>query len=431
MEENIIRTIDRNVLHMKDLFKKTDNQLLEDRLTKELEAFGQRNDNEINDLMTNYAYAIIAIEEFDIIENCDIPLLEDRLFLSEEYKIKERAMLRDDDDDFNFFSDSDLKDALDSLGINSDDDILDESQKEMLYAAFYKLVTSKAEKDVSERISISKDDRARNSVGLIIWGEIANILINKYYQKEYEDWDTMIIEVQNLACCYYKRNFLPQLFYLYKKTHTADVIYYEVNKILMIDINKRPFEEHIQSSKYGKYIYDVYKEYVEKHPGCECLLSEDLFIEKEPTIDQEKGHQKEGWFVTVDQNKFKWQGIKGKLKGLNSLHRKLIENGLLSKDTPINLFIYRFSGILPLSLPDVKMEWTGSKTKLAILINLLTAIDGGQSKYKTVGQFFNEEKFNGSSFYKNACSDDIKSVEGILIECGFEVPNKSKSSTSL
>ena len=115
---------------------------------------------------------------------------------------------------------------------------------------------------------------------------------------------------------------------------------------------------------------------------------------------------------------------------LSNLYDKLVseEYSLLDQDTPKELFVYRFSGLLPSGsnsslIFNQIMKWNGKK---AILGNLIRALyekgDLNDSpKYRKIQAFFGMDEKTNLAEAKNRThrTNSVKTTLKILEGCGF------------
>ena len=140
------------------------------------------------------------------------------------------------------------------------------------------------------------------------------------------------------------------------------------------------------------------------------------------------------WFEKIPDSKVKGksdEAIKNAMYySLSNLYDKLVseEYSLLDQDTPKELFVYRFSGLLPSGsnsslIFNQIMKWNGKK---AILGNLIRALyekgDLNDSpKYRKIQAFFGMDEKTNLAEAKNRThrTNSVKTTLKILEGCGF------------
>lgn len=131
-------------------------------------------------------------------------------------------------------------------------------------------------------------------------------------------------------------------------------------------------------------------------------------------IDTNRDHV--NWFIPIPRKKFLKDSPKDIFNSLYKLYSTLKEESLIDYDTSLNIFVYRFSGLLkPIGIePEFTMRWTSAQNKLAILINLLYNDDVSKIPYAKVARFLGFEKSNLSQNYKVSEARDIIYISKIL-----------------
>lgn len=183
------------------------------------------------------------------------------------------------------------------------------------------------------------------------------------------------------------------------------------------------FIEFLKTFKFGSDFCNAYKKYLEEK-GSTPIFNPDILIPVamplEFNIDTNRDHV--NWFIPIPRKKFLKDSPKDIFNSLYKLYSTLKEESLIDYDTSLNIFVYRFSGLLkPVGIePEFTMRWTSAQNKLAILINLLYNDDVSKIPYAKVARFFGFEKSNLSQNYKVSEARDIIYISKILEYCGFK-----------
>lgn len=181
------------------------------------------------------------------------------------------------------------------------------------------------------------------------------------------------------------------------------------------------FIEFLKTFKFGPDFCNAYKKYLEEK-GSTPVFNPDILIPVamplELNFDTNKDH--ENWFISIPRKKFLRDSPKDIFDSLCKLYSALRKENLIDYNTSLDLFVYRFSGLLKPVGPESTMKWTSEKNKLAILINLLYNDNVSKIPYAKVARFFGIEKSNFSQSYKMSEAKDTIYIGEILEYCGFK-----------
>lgn len=181
------------------------------------------------------------------------------------------------------------------------------------------------------------------------------------------------------------------------------------------------FIKFLKEYEYGPDFCNAYRKYLDE-TGIDPIFNPNIFIPVEMplelNIDTDNEHI--DWFLPIPRKRFYKGSPKDIFESLHKLYLALREESLIDYNTPLDLFVYRFSGLLKPIGTETTMKWTSQNNKLAILINLLYNDDENRLPYAKVARFFGIEKSNLSQNYRKSESKDIKYISKILENCGFK-----------
>lgn len=253
------------------------------------------------------------------------------------------------------------------------------------------------------------------------------------FPNEYQLWDAAIINKQDLipyfnkqqiSPDYSKSHFINVLFTFYHMACTDDgeklIFEHELKEICKSPVCTARFIKFLSEHEYSPDFCRIYQKYLDKtntHP----FFKTDIFTPA-PLVfkkDDDNSHNRK-WYVAIAQSKYKKSSQKDIYETLVKLHSILRTEEYISYDTPLALFVYRFSGLLTPVHPKSSMVWTGTLKTLAILINLLYNDGNSKLPYSIVARFWGIENKNLSAIYASRKIDDENKIKSILEDCGFK-----------
>lgn len=203
--------------------------------------------------------------------------------------------------------------------------------------------------------------------------------------------------------------------------HGEKIIFEDMLK----DICKTPlytarFIKFLKEFEFGEFFCLGYQKYIER-TNINPIFSPYIFKSTPLELVKDTEHS-EDWFFPIHRSKFIKTSLIDIYNALEKLHSELKMKELIDTDTPLEVFIYRFSGLAEIFKPEFTMKWTGKKYMLAVLIRLLYNDNISRIPYVKIAGFFGI-KSNLSQSYKSCKEEAIKDMKEILVRCGF---NESK-----
>lgn len=262
------------------------------------------------------------------------------------------------------------------------------------------------------------------------------------FSEEYQLWEASTMNKQEQFLFLFSKVFSTKIdsskgihtlvtciFFMYFYVYTEKGRYYLFEKTLKslcnTPVKTGIFIKFIKEYEYGSDFCNAYRKYLDE-TGSTPLFNPDILIPVtmplKLDIDTDKEHV--DWFLPIQRRKFLKDSPKDIFDSLHKLYLALREENLIDYNTPSNLFIYRFSGLLKPIEPETTMKWTGTRTKLAILIHLLYNDGESRIPYAKVDSYFGTkpDDSNLSAHYKPKNSttiSHIKHLKEILVRCGF------------
>ncbi len=235
------------------------------------------------------------------------------------------------------------------------------------------------------------------------YGIILGLSTHEYFEPEYAKIYTVLLSFY----CYetvYQNNWSEFLFpYFFNNIEPNNKLGFI--KFLNLEVNEG-------GSPYVEEFCNCLKTYQDRKQV--KLLDLNLIQKPVEFVDNNTEHK--GWFETLPNEKYVHSDLK---TCLQNLYDELCDKGWLDKNTDINLFVYRFSGLIGPQPLDNKINWLGQKGELAYLIQCLYITRNETLPYKLVCSFFSLIITNPSQQADSLKADKKNKITVMLEKCGF------------
>lgn len=210
-------------------------------------------------------------------------------------------------------------------------------------------------------------------------------------------------------------------FYVYTEQGRSYLFEETLKSICNTPVKTGLFIKFLKEYEYGPDFCNAYRKYLDE-TGIDPIFNPNIFIPVEMplelNIDTDNEHV--GWFLPIPKNRFLKDSPEDIFESLHKLYLALREESLIDYNTPLDLFVYRFSGLLKPIEPETTMKWTGTRTKLAVLIHLLYNDNYSRIPYAKVDSYFGTKPNDSNlSAHYEPKSTHIKYLKEILVRCGF------------
>lgn len=210
-------------------------------------------------------------------------------------------------------------------------------------------------------------------------------------------------------------------FYVYTEQGRRNLFEETLKSVCNMPVKTGLFINFLKEYEYGPDFCNAYRKYLDE-TGIDPIFNPNIFIPVEMplelNIDTDNEHV--GWFLPIPKNRFLKDSPEDIFESLHKLYLALREESLIDYNTPLDLFVYRFSGLLKPIEPETTMKWTGTRTKLAVLIHLLYNDNYSRIPYAKVDSYFGTKPNDSNlSAHYEPKSTHIKYLKEILVRCGF------------
>lgn len=215
---------------------------------------------------------------------------------------------------------------------------------------------------------------------------------------------------------------------LYSESWQDDIFSMQLNEFCDTPSHVISFVLQLKKHRFSDSFCQEYDRYIQAK-GITPLFKTELIKSVVPELKKDTLDIHKDWFARIPRNRVtKFVGINATTRQneelyrcINKLYNELIQKEYIGNNTPVNLFVYRFTGFLvpqPLDKKILLRTDNINKNYICCLVKILFDTGGGRPPYKTVSDFFLPSLGNISALAK-VNNDIYEEVLSLLRECGF------------
>ena len=180
----------------------------------------------------------------------------------------------------------------------------------------------------------------------------------------------------------------------------------------------------LQVHEYGIEFRNEYEKYLNE------TNNKPLFDVKAIKLTPNNDNEHDDCFEKIHKTKICGGTDDALYEAVKNLYSKVVEDKYIDNNTPLTVFMYRFTGFLPYQSKNIKIKWITNNNILAYIIQCLYTVKEGENitkpKYKKLSTYFLPEMSNGSALSDRLERRKKMEVREMLGKCGFINVDPSK-----